>query len=430
MVPCACRGGFRSLLRGLLRREEPPSARPGRVAHPVLAVSAAATPAYRGAVRAPALVSILVVTYDHGGEIDACLDAALAQAGGGLDVEVVVVDNASHDATVQRVRARALADERIRLLENRANTGFAAAMNVAFGAARGDHVLILNPDCVMDPGCAAALRARLLAQPGVGIAAALLRDPDGAPQLFARRDLRLGGALLGFTSVGRRIDARRGGRALARRRYEDLWAGGPPREPVAVFCPAAACIMARRDDLRPAPFDERFALFFNDGDLCRRLARDGRRAEIGPAATAVHGYGTSVARAQQGDPARMRAEWVASLRRYAARWWPRPARAVLAAALLADAVVGAALCLVRREDPREVRGTLGGLGLPGGPPPLLTPLPSRPRPSRRRRRRPRRRRRRRLRRPRPADRRPAAACASAPRAARSSTPPSSSASTR
>ena len=325
-------------------------------------------------MRAPGLVSILVVTYDHADEIDACLDGALAQAGAGLDVEIIVADNASRDATAERIRARATSDERIRLFASSTNTGFAAAVNVAFGAARGDHVLILNPDCVMDPGCAAALRDRLLAQPGVGLTAALLRDPDGTPQLFARRDLRLAGALLGFTSVGRRIDARRGGRALARRRYEDLWAEGPPREPVTVFCPAAACIMARRGELQPAPFDEQFALFFNDGDLCARLARTGRRAEIVPTATAVHGYGTSVARAQHADPARMRAEWVASMRRYAGRWWPAPARGVLAVALLADAAVGAALCLARREDPREVRGTLGGLGLPGGPPPLLTPV--------------------------------------------------------
>ncbi len=325
-------------------------------------------------MRAPALVSILIVTYNHADEIDACLDGALVQAGEGLDVEVIVADNASHDASVARVRARARADERVRLREMGTNTGFAAAVNAAFARARGDHVLILNPDCAMDPGCAAALRERLLAEPGVGLAAALLRDPDGTPQLFARRDLRLTGALLGFTSVGRRLDARRGGPALARRRYEDVWAAGPPQAPVTVFCPAAACVMARRADLQPAPFDERFPLFFNDGDLCARLARTGRRAEVVPAATATHGYGTSVARVQQADPARMRAEWVASMRRYAATWWPRPARAALATALLADAVVGAALCLARREDPREVRGTLGGLGLPGGPPPLLTPL--------------------------------------------------------
>jgi GT2 family glycosyltransferase len=248
-------------------------------------------------------------------------------------------------------------------------------MNAAFAASSGEHVLILNPDCVMRAGCAAALRSHLASNPDVALASALLHDPDGTPQLFARRDLDLVGALWTFTAVGRRVDARlRRGRARAGRRYEELWAGGAPREPVAVFCPAAACVMAARRDLLPAPFDERFPLFFNDGDLCARLLRAGRRAEVVPAASAAHGYGTSVTRAQRAEPARMRAEWVAALRRYAARWWGRPARAALGPLLLLDAVVGAALCLARREDPREVRGTLGGLGLPGGPAPLLTPV--------------------------------------------------------
>jgi N-acetylglucosaminyl-diphospho-decaprenol L-rhamnosyltransferase len=315
------------------------------------------------------VISVLIVTYDHGDEIDACLDGVRGQ---GLGAEVVVADNASRDDTVQRVRARG---DGVRIIEMGSNRGFAAGMNAAFAQSTGEHVLILNPDCVMQPGCATALREHLAAHPGVALAAALLHDPDGTPQRFARRDLRLGGALWAFTGIGRRLDAGpRRGRALARRRYDELWADGEPREPVAVFCPAAACVMASRADLEPAPFDERFPLFFNDGDLCARLLRAGRRAEVVPAARAAHGYGTSVARAQHADPARMRAEWVASLRRYAARWWSRPQRAALAPLLLADAVAGAALCLVRREDPREVRGTLGGLGLPGGPPPLLTPV--------------------------------------------------------
>ena len=323
---------------------------------------------YRGAtVSDRSRLSVLIVTYDHGEEIDACLDGVLAQ---GPDVEVVVVDNASRDDTVARVGAR----EGVRLVEMGFNCGFAAGMNAAFAGCGGEHVLILNPDCVMEAGCAAALRDHLRAQPGVGLAAALLHDLDGTPQLFARRQIGLGGALWALTTVGRRLDGVLGGRALASRRYEDLWAGGPPRAPVAVFCPAAACVMAAREDLEPAPFDERFPLFFNDGDLCARLLARGRRAEVVPAARAAHGYGTSVSRAQRTDPARMRAEWVASLRRYARRWWGRPARAALPLALLADATVAAALCVVKREDPREVRGTLGGLGLPGGPPPLFTPV--------------------------------------------------------
>ncbi len=119
-------------------------------------------PPYRDAVRASALVSILIVTYDHAEEIDACIDGALGQAADGLEIEIVVADNASQDESAQRVRARAAADERVRLLEMGANTGF-VAVNAAFAAARGDHNLILNPDCAMDSDCAAALRARLRA---------------------------------------------------------------------------------------------------------------------------------------------------------------------------------------------------------------------------------------------------------------------------
>ena len=323
-------------------------------------------------MRAGPDVCVLIVTYEHGDEIDACVDAALAQAAAGLTVEVVVADNASRDGTPARVRARG--DDRVRLLEMGSNRGFAAAVNAAFAGSAGEHVLILNPDCVMDVGCARALRDHLATRPHVALAAALLHHPDGTPQHHARRDVGLGGVLWAYTTVGRRIDALRGGRAAAARRYEDLWVGGPPREPVAVFCPAAACVMARRSDVAPAPLDERFPLFFNDGDLCARLKAAGRGVEIVPAATAAHGYGTSVGRAQRADPARMRAEWVASLRRWGALHWNRPRRAALTAALLADTVAAAALCLARREDPREVRGMLGGLGLPGGVPPLLTPV--------------------------------------------------------
>jgi len=229
-------------------------------------------------VQARADVCILIVTYGHGEEISDCLDAALAQGGDGLTVEVAVADNASSDATVERVTARA--GEGVRLMRMGSNRGFAAAVNTAFTASTSEYVLILNPDCVMDPGCARALRDHLLARPDVGLAAALLHDPDGTPQLHARRDAGLAAALWAFTAAGRFLDARlRRGRALASRRYEDLWAGGPPCEPVDVFCPAAACVMAARADLQPAPFDERLPLFFNDADLCTRLLARGRAAE-------------------------------------------------------------------------------------------------------------------------------------------------------
>ncbi|MEA2240804.1 MAG: hypothetical protein QOD24_360, partial [Solirubrobacteraceae bacterium] len=87
----------------------------------------------------PGLISILVVTYDHAAEIEACVDGALAQAGDDLAVEVVVADNASRDDTVARVRGRA-DGTRLRLLGMGSNRGFAAAVNAAFAASDGEHV--------------------------------------------------------------------------------------------------------------------------------------------------------------------------------------------------------------------------------------------------------------------------------------------------
>lgn len=328
-------------------------------------------------------VSILVVTFNHAEEIDACLDAAIAQAGRDLDPEVIVADNASSDETGERVAARG---EPVRLLRMGSNRGFAGGMNAAFAVSTGAWVLFLNPDCVMDPGCVAALRDHLATDRQVAAASALLRNLDGSPQLFARRQIDLPMALWWFTEIGRRLDERlRGGRGKAWRRYEAEWAAGPPRRPLAVDCAAAACLMAPRNALEARPFDEAFPLFFNDGDLCSRMRRRGLRVEIVPAAAAVHGYGTSVGRAARADPARMRAEWVASLRRYVARYWRRRTCVALDAALLADAACVALLRVAGRGDAAHAHGTLGGFGLPGSPAPLLTQVRG-PRVGRRRQR--------------------------------------------
>lgn len=312
-------------------------------------------------------VSVLLVSFDHIDEIDACLDAALAQADEDLEVEVVVVDNASRDGTAQRLRERGAA---ITLLARSRNAGFAAGVNQAFAVATGDDVALLNPDCVMDPGCLRELRVHLHSDPCVALAAALLRNPDGTAQRFARRDHGLLISVLALTDLGRRADARwLGGRGGAYRAYADRW---PPVAPLAVDAPAAACVLVRRRDLGSRPLDPAFPLFFNDADLCRRLRVGGRRLEVVPRAGAVHGYGTSVTRAGRARPAALRAEWVVSLLRYTRRYWPLPAHLALMAVLLIDALATAALTVAGRGNLDLARGTLGALGVPGGVAPLLT----------------------------------------------------------
>jgi N-acetylglucosaminyl-diphospho-decaprenol L-rhamnosyltransferase len=150
-------------------------------------------------------VGVLVVTYDHADEIDACLDAVVAQDG--IDPQVVVCDNASSDATADRVARRG----DVTLLRFDRNLGFAAGMNTAFAATTADLVLLLNPDCVLEPGALRALVDHLDARPRVALAAAALRHLDGSPQDFARREIGALGALRTLTEVGRRLDYRLAG---------------------------------------------------------------------------------------------------------------------------------------------------------------------------------------------------------------------------
>src|SRR6266849_3360056 len=84
-------------------------------------------------------VGIVIVTYNSEAEVGPCLDAAMA-----TDAEVVVVDNASSDGTLEQVRRRGAS-----VIANPVNRGFAAAVNQGIRAIGSDVVLLLNPDAVL-----------------------------------------------------------------------------------------------------------------------------------------------------------------------------------------------------------------------------------------------------------------------------------------
>ncbi len=87
-------------------------------------------------------VGIVIVTYNSGEEIGACLDAALPSG-----AEIVVVDNASSDKTVAEIERR-----KVRLIRNADNLGFATAVNQGFRALSASYVVLLNPDANLATG--------------------------------------------------------------------------------------------------------------------------------------------------------------------------------------------------------------------------------------------------------------------------------------
>lgn len=136
-------------------------------------------------------VSIIIVTYNSASCIQACLASVTAQQG--IEVEIIVVDNASADETVDVVKAAG-----VRVIANQENVGFGRANNQGFAASSGRFVYLLNPDSqlVERDGLARLCRA-LQEHESWGMAGTCIYSPDGQAEVtpvtypghrFSRRD--------------------------------------------------------------------------------------------------------------------------------------------------------------------------------------------------------------------------------------------------
>ena len=129
-------------------------------------------------------LSIMIVTWNVRHRVLACLESIHADDSR-PDTEIIVVDNASSDDTVQKVAAR-FPD--VRLIANRENVGFPRANNQALALARGDLVLYLNPDTEVEPGTLARCVHELEADPSIGLVGCRLVHPDGRIQYEGARN--------------------------------------------------------------------------------------------------------------------------------------------------------------------------------------------------------------------------------------------------
>lgn len=128
-------------------------------------------------------LSVVIVTYN----VRAFLEQALRsveRAGAGLAVETFVVDNASVDGSVEMVRAR-FPD--VRLIANEENAGFARANNQALRLARGRHVLLLNPDTIVQEDTFHTLLRFMDVHPEAGAVGCKILNPDGTFAPESRR---------------------------------------------------------------------------------------------------------------------------------------------------------------------------------------------------------------------------------------------------
>jgi N-acetylglucosaminyl-diphospho-decaprenol L-rhamnosyltransferase len=228
--------------------------------------------------------SVIVVTYNSGTQIEACLRALAPQ-----DCEIVVVDNSSQDDTVARVRA--LEEQMpLQLLTISRNIGFAGAVNQGVRSASGDVVLILNPDAIAEPGALDAIVDCLFTSGASAVGGALLQS-DGRPAKgFAFRRIPSLTTLLFEVLLINQVWPRN----PVNRRYRCLDADYSKQQPVEQ--PAGACVAVTRkawDSVQgmDAAF---YPVWFEDVDFCKRLLDQGASIVYCPTARFHHSGAHSV----------------------------------------------------------------------------------------------------------------------------------------
>ncbi len=204
--------------------------------------------------------------------------------------ETIVVDNASIDGSAEMVRREF---PQVKLVVNSTNCGFGPANNQGCRHATGDKVLFLNSDAYADPG-AISLLAEAFDDASIVAAGGMLLNPDRSLQQSTANELTLWAVLCEQTYLEKIFP-----RSSV---FSPYWTtiqlaakDSVSRTPQVM----GACLMVRAIAGRPVEeFDERYFLYCEDTDLCKRLAQHGPIIYV-PDAKFVHDLGSSSAK----DPA-------------------------------------------------------------------------------------------------------------------------------
>ena len=227
------------------------------------------------------MLSVIIVNWNVRDLLRECL-RSIEAGKGGLSLEIIVVDSASSDDSVAMVRSEFPS---VHLIACTENVGFPRGNNIGLQEARGDYLLLLNPDTVIVDDALAVLVSYLQVNPDVGVVGPQLLNPDGSVQSSRRR---FPTAATGFFESTWLEGLAPG---ILRRYYAlDL----PDDATADVDWLTGACIMVPRLAYEAVGgLDEGYFMYSEELDWCRRIKESGRRVVYYPAARVIHHVGKS-----------------------------------------------------------------------------------------------------------------------------------------
>ena len=232
-------------------------------------------------------VSVIIVNYNAGEMLQQCVALVLASD---VPVEVLVCDNASTDDSLHLLQQRF---PQIQIQRNGRNLGFATAVNQGLARASGDTLLLLNPDCLVQPDTLSQMLKAVAGKPGWGMAGCRILNPDGTEQRGCRRRLpTLGNSTR--KALGRQSDTE----------GMDLHQQELPHDILSVEAISGAFMLINPQALRDVGgMDEGYFLHCEDLDWCKRFHDKGWDILFVPWVSILHHQG----HCSQAQP--LRVEW-------------------------------------------------------------------------------------------------------------------------
>lgn len=210
-------------------------------------------------------LSIIILNYKTRGLLKQCLKG-IQLFDLKLDYEIIVVDNHSSDDTIEMMRNEF---PHIKLIASLVNNGHAAGMNLGIKEAKGKYLLLLNTDIAILDNTIRKMYDFMEAHPKAGLSGPKLLNPDGSTQLSCCQFPKFLIPIYRRTPLGKLPFTKK-----VLRRY--LMLDWDHEETRTVDWILGACMIARKDAVeKVGPMDERFFLYFEDVDWCRRFWQAG-----------------------------------------------------------------------------------------------------------------------------------------------------------
>lgn len=220
------------------------------------------------------ILSYIIVTYNSASYIQNCLNSIFQQDT--TSSEIIVIDNASKDFTVEILKTKY---PEVSLIENHENLGYAAAVNKASSIANGEWLLILNPDTILPENFYSNIQSFFKNYPHISIVGMKLVNIQNKVQFSAWRRISILTLILEMMLpyfISKKIITVK---AHKLRIVHNI---------------SGACMLIKKDVFKELNgFDEEFFLYYEDSDLCYRASKLGYKIYYNPEIEVIHNFASS-----------------------------------------------------------------------------------------------------------------------------------------